>query len=311
VWRVEATTDMLAAGREELRKAIAEIVKTARDNDRVDKKRAERWLKKLERGLTLKEGWPRYHVGLGHHNSLEVRFGSTNPNSIKREARRLRAMGLEEGVHFTVKMPEGEGRGYVSVLKEGLAYAAWLSENGKGEQRKLAARFVERILRRAEEAGKEVSDKASKIIDEGKTRAYLKLERFEKKVEVNGKTYVVKVMGGWAELEKSQSGKKLLRIRITAEVDGVMRDYVITYGRYGKLNAALGYAYARGDAPEVREADAERFSALVEALTGVRPWMRRRSGGKIEIVCGREHLDGFRRYTELADAIEKWLRETE
>jgi len=42
-WRVEATTDMLAAGRKELRNALAEIVKTARDNGRVDEKKAERW----------------------------------------------------------------------------------------------------------------------------------------------------------------------------------------------------------------------------------------------------------------------------
>jgi hypothetical protein len=29
--------------------------------------------------------------------------------------------------------------------------------------------------------------------------------------------------------------------------------------------------------------------------------------GEITIECGRLHLDGFRRYTELADTIEKWL----
>jgi hypothetical protein len=27
-------------------------------------------------------------------------------------------------------------------------------------------------------------------------------------------------------------------------------------------------------------------------------------------VGGREHLDGFRRYAELADAIERWLEDT-
>jgi hypothetical protein len=32
--------------------------------------------------------------------------------------------------------------------------------------------------------------------------------------------------------------------------------------------------------------------------------------GTIMIVCSRTHLDGFRRYTELADAIKKWLEET-
>jgi hypothetical protein len=33
-------------------------------------------------------------------------------------------------------------------------------------------------------------------------------------------------------------------------------------------------------------------------------------GNRIKIECGREHLDGFKRYTELADDIEKWLEET-
>ncbi len=32
--------------------------------------------------------------------------------------------------------------------------------------------------------------------------------------------------------------------------------------------------------------------------------------GKIMIECGREHLEGFASYAELADAIKKWLRET-
>ena len=42
VWYVVATTNKLAAGREELRNALAEIVKTARDNGRVDEKKAKR-----------------------------------------------------------------------------------------------------------------------------------------------------------------------------------------------------------------------------------------------------------------------------
>jgi len=32
--------------------------------------------------------------------------------------------------------------------------------------------------------------------------------------------------------------------------------------------------------------------------------------GRIRIECNREHLEGFKRYTELADAIERWLEET-
>jgi hypothetical protein len=55
-WYVVVTTDKLAAGREELRKALAEIVRKARDNGWVEADKAERWLEKLEEGLTLMEG---------------------------------------------------------------------------------------------------------------------------------------------------------------------------------------------------------------------------------------------------------------
>jgi DNA-binding Lrp family transcriptional regulator len=139
-----------------------------------------------------------------------------------------------------------------------------------------------------------------------------------KKVEVNGKTYVVKVIGGHAEIEGSQSGKPLLRIRITAEVgrvegghivDRVVREYTITYGRYGDDNEAKGFAYARADAPGGREADAERLAAVIKALTGREPRMSRRSNGRIDIICGRAHLESLRLYTELAEVIERWLKE--
>ncbi|MCC6035997.1 MAG: hypothetical protein LM559_02970 [Pyrobaculum sp.] len=100
----------------------------------------------------------------------------------------------------------------------------------------------------------------------------------------------------------------MLRIKITAEVGGVRRDYEVTYGRYGETNAALGFATARAD-PDGREKDAERFSALVKALTGREPKVYRMKNGKIIIRCYREHLDGFMRFAELADAIARWLEE--
>ena len=167
---------------------------------------------------------------------------------------------------------------------------------------------MELILQRAKEAcgGAEpcaVYEKAEEIVEEGKARGSLKLEGFVKELEVNGKTYVVKVIGGEA-VEEDRNGRKLLRIRITAEVDGVRRDFTITYGRYGKLNAAVGRAYAGTDV------DAERLVAVIKALTGREPRIIERSDGTIELVCGKAHLDGFKRYAELADTIEKWLEET-
>jgi hypothetical protein len=45
---------------------------------------------------------------------------------------------------------------------------------------------------------------------------------------------VVKVIGG-AELEERQGGRPFLRIRITAEVNGVRSEYTIAFGRYGAI----------------------------------------------------------------------------
>jgi hypothetical protein len=178
-WRVEVTTDRLAAGREELRKALAKIVEKARENSWIDAGKAELWLEKLERGRVLKEGWPEYHVGL-INGALVVKFGSTDPDSIRREAQRLREMGLEEGRHFTVKMPE-EGRdGYVYVRREGLERAAWLSVYGEGEQQRLAAEFVEYILQRAKETGEDVRKKAEEVVEEGDVEGLSNAERLRK-----------------------------------------------------------------------------------------------------------------------------------
>ena len=310
VWRVEATTDKLAAGRGELRKTLAEFVREAIARSWVDANKAERWLEKLEKGLTLMEGWPRYHVGLARSGGLMVRFASTAPNSIRREAQRLENMGLKRGAHFSVKIPEEGREGYVYILREGLVYAAWLSEYGSGMQRELAAEFIEYILQRAEEAGEEVYQKIRKIVKEGRARGSLTLKDFEKKVEVGGREHVVKVIGWSAEPEESQSGKLLLRIRITAEVDGVRSEYTITFSRREPRNATLGRAYARADVPGGRKADAERYSALIKALTGKEPRIIERGDGQIVLECYREHLDGFARYAELAEAIRRWQEET-
>ncbi len=309
MWQVWATTDKLAAGHEELRRDLVEIVRRAVESGWVNAGKAERWLDKLRGGHTLKEEWPKYEVGL-IEGALVVRFSSTNPESIVRETQRLENMGLVEGRHFTVKMPEDGGKGYVSILREGLAYAAWLSLHGSGDQKRLAAEFVEYILQRAGEEGQGVYRKAVAVVEEGKARGSLRLEGFEGVAEVGGREHVVKVIDGDAELEEGKGGKKLLRIRTMAEVDGVKSDYEMMFRRRGADNAAVGFAVARADAPGGREADAERFSALVKALTGRGPRVCRRSDGRIDIMCGREHLDGFARYAELADAIRRWLEET-
>ncbi len=117
------------------------------------------------------------------------------------------------------------------------------------------------------------------------------------------------MIDGSAELEEKQGGKKLLRFRVMAEVNGVRYDYTITYIRDDR-NKTMGYVVMRADVPGGREADAERLAAVVKVITGKEPKIRRMKDGKIMIECGREHLEGFKRYAELADAIARWLEET-
>jgi hypothetical protein len=306
-WLVCAYTDMLAAGHEKLRKALAEIVKTARKS--VGEEKAKRWLEKLKRGRVLMEGWPKYLVRL-HKGALEVRFASTNPNSIEREAQRLRERGLVEGEHFTVKK-DGK-KGYVRILKDGLAYAAWLSDYGPEDKRKLARELVDYILQRARDAGDDVLGKVEEIIAKSLATRVQDLKNFKEVVEINGKKYVVNVTDGEAKTEDKR-GKKYLKIRITAEVshvegghavDHVKREYTITFSRRGAKNAVRGSVVVK------TETDAEILAAVIKALTGEKPWIQRIKDGTIMMVCGRKHLEGFKRYNELADAIEKWLEET-
>jgi hypothetical protein len=96
------------------------------------------------------------------------------------------------------------------------------------------------------------------VAEEGRSRGSLTLKGFEVEVEVDGRRHVLKVIDGEA-VEEDRDGKKLLRIKITAEVsrvegehtivDRVERDYTITYSRQRADNAAKGSATARADAP--------------------------------------------------------------
>jgi hypothetical protein len=86
----------------------------------VDEKKAESWLEKLEKGRVLREGWPKYNIQLTNSGALVVRYQSTSPGAIEREAQWLEKMGLKEGVHFSVKMPEEGRNGYVYIRREGL-----------------------------------------------------------------------------------------------------------------------------------------------------------------------------------------------
>ncbi len=175
-WRVKATTDMLAAGREELRNALAEIVKTARDNGWVDEEKARRWLEKLGRGVVTWKG-KKFEVDLTR-DALHVRYRSTSRESLEEVAREFKAVGLVEGVHFTVR--RGGERGFVSLLAEGVRRLKWVSIHGEGEQKWRAAEFLKFLEEKARAKGGEVLRKLEALLEEGRGRGALRLVGLEK-----------------------------------------------------------------------------------------------------------------------------------
>jgi hypothetical protein len=280
VWYVVATTDALAAGRRELRDAIRKVVEEALEKGLVGEKKARRWLEKLERGMAVWEG-KKFMVALAR-SALAVRFRSTNRESLEEVAREFKAMGLEEGVHFTVKW--SEGRGYVSLLAEGVKRLAWLSRHGEEGQRRRAAEFLKFLEEKAKAKGAEVLKELEALLEEGRSRGALRLVGLER----DG----VKVLGVEAE-EKDDK----LYITLRAEVDGAAGEYKITFYREGSGARRLQF-YVRGGAA--------RAVKLVEVLTGERPSVMEMPNGLTRIRGSERHIEALARYEELMEAIEKW-----
>jgi hypothetical protein len=281
VWQVRAATDVLAAGRKELREALAEIIKTARDNGWVDEKKARRWLVKLEKGMAAWEG-KKFMVRLVE-GALVVRFSSTSRESLEEVSREFKAMGLVEGVHFTVKWSGGRGRVY--LLAEGVRHLARVSEHGEGEQRR-AAGFLKFLEEKAKKRGDEVLRRLEALLEEGRSRGALRLVGLEK----DG----VKVLD-----VKTEEKDDKLYVTLRAEVDGAAGQYKITFYREGSGARRLMF-YVRGG-----EAVA-RAVKLVEVLTGERPSVAERPDGLTRIGGAGRHIDALARYEELREAIERW-----
>jgi hypothetical protein len=282
VWQVLATTDMLAAGREELRDAVRKVVEKARKEDLVDEEKARRWLEKLEKGVAMWKG-KKFEVRLAK-GALEVSFSSTSRKSVEEVVREFKAMGLVEGVHFTVRWSGGRGR--VSLLAEGVRRLAWVSIHGEEGQRRRAAGFLKFLEARASAKGDEVLRKLEALLEEGRGRGALRLVGLER----DG----VKVL----DVKTEEKGDKLY-VTIRAEIDGVEEEYTITFYRE---RGGIRYFrfYVRGE-----EAVA-RAVKLIEVLTGERPSVSKMSNGRTRIRGYGGHIDALARYEELREAIEKW-----
>ncbi len=282
VWRVRAAIDMFAAGRVELRNAIAKIVRKAVENGWVDEKKAEGWLEKLEGGVVAWEG-KKFEVRLVE-GALAVSFSSTSRKSVEEVADTFKAVGLEEGVHFAVRWSGGRGRVY--LLAEGVRRLAWISIHSEGEQRRRAAEFLKFLEAKARAKGEEVFRKLETLLEEGRSRGALRLVGLEK----DG----VKVLGVEAEERDDK-----LYVTIKAEVDGAAGQYKITFYCEGGGAKRLQF-YVKGE-----EAVA-RAVKLVEVLTGEKPQVTEMPDGLTRIRGSGRHIDAMARYEELREAIERW-----
>ncbi len=282
VWYVVAATDMLAAGRRELRDDVRKVVEEALKKDWVDEKKAERWLEKPERGVVAWEGkkFEMRHAS----GTLIVSFSSTSRESLDEVAGEFKAMGLVEGVHFTVRW--GGGRGRVSLLAEGVRRLAWDSTYGEEGQRRRATGFLKFLEEKAKKRGAEVLRKLEALVEEGRGRGALRLVGLER--------------GGVKVLDvKTEEKDDKLYVTIRAEVDGAAGEYKITLYREKDGTRRLQF-YVRGE-----EAVA-RAVKLIEVLTGEKPQVTEMSDGRTRMRGSDKHIEALARYEELREAIERW-----
>jgi PAS domain-containing protein len=302
VWYIQAYTDQLAEGNEELRKGLVKAVEGALRRGLIDEEKAKRWIEKFEKGVSTWRGY-KFKIGLSG-GALQVKFQSTNPENIRKLKQELESLGLRECEHFTVKWSEDEKIGYIYIAREGIIELAYIAKYGADEAQRLgAASLIEHLRIKAELAGKEVLVKLEELIREGESRRSLRAEGLKTIVEIEWKGRHVEVPVEVKNIKAWEDGDKL-RIVVGAIVGGVEGQWTATFRRT-KKNAIEGYTVARVNAPGGREEDAKRIIALVKALTGEEPNIKL-DKGKPVIIYTRRHLDGFKKYAEVADTIREW-----
>jgi hypothetical protein len=161
--------------------------------------------------------------------------------------------------------------------------------------------LIEHLHKRAKMKGREVLERLEELIREGEERGALtELPRGVAEIEWEGRRIAVPV-----EVKKmyaEEDGGKL-RIYVTAVVGGVGGEWTVTFYRYSKTNAVLGYTILSVKALGGRDEDAKRIKALVKVLTGEEPNI---DNNHERVKYTRRHLEGLNRYAELVAIVERW-----
>jgi hypothetical protein len=123
---------------------------------------------------------------------------------------------------------------------------------------------------------------------------------------------VIRGVKSWIEENEKEPRKSKLHIEIEAEISA--RDtaektpvtWRMTYFRRSKDNAVIGYTTTRRR-PRRQRRIRQKIKTLVKTITDEEPAVKNK--GNIEYT--RRHLEGLKKYTELADVITKWLNKTQ
>jgi len=216
-WYVAATTDELAAGREELRDVLAGIVREAKERGYVGAETAERWLEKLEKGVPKPPaGWPKFRIAY-RSGGLSIEYATTSEEKLKACAQRLGGLGLEEGVHFATGR-RSDGRHFLRITPEGVRRLGRLWARAEDEERRREAETLARYLLERAKAQGQAYNYLNKLVSEGQRRGISALKGFEK--TVGGVSVKVHSAEAWIEGDK-------LRMRFRAEVGGVESEWVV------------------------------------------------------------------------------------
>lgn len=301
VWRINATTDVLASKTvlPAFREAIARAVEEAARRGWIKGDTAERWAEKLREGVTIAEDKPKFNILITNRGGLDIVYMTTNAEKLAQYAEELKGLGLKEGVHIVRKGPEGGKPGALRITAEGVVKLAELSHHAEDAEIRLkASEWLNHLLARAgESGGEEAKRRLEKLIEEGAARGVLTLTGLRQEVE--GGRHVVEIRHAEARIEDGR-----LYIRVEAVVDGVEMEREYTFTR-NKANKTLGRVFTQADAPGGREEDLKRLKALSTVIFGEAGNLM--AGGK-KLKYTRRHLEHAMRFKEVKEAAERWLR---
>ncbi|MFB6491454.1 MAG: PaRep2b protein, partial [Thermoproteus sp. AZ2] len=291
-WRIQISTDGLAAGDKAIRDAVLKSVEGLWANKKIDEERYEELRAKLEVGV-LPDAV--LHVLYREQdNTLIIMAQPQSKETYDEDVKLLRDAGLKEGEHFTAEPPQGKKPGYIALrMPEGLEQlirnALFANVPAAEKLRKEIEKQIEALGEGARQYYEKIKEKALSVgVEEFKGVREVRLN--------DGTTAEVELLSIKAYIDK----KGYLRIKQRFKVDGVELEREAVFYRYrGRVK---GYMVVRKRV----EGDLRRLLAYCEAV-GLEPSYI----GEKQIDFTLSALEALMRFREVAEPIREWLARTD